>query len=91
MSTPASACLWSLLVWLISFVTLTTIMDAMQPPPKNHCWNCNKKGTRQISEEELEAMLKSGQVKDRAGAMKMQSRNEMGHFTMHEGAEEEKE
>ena len=36
-------------------------------------------------------MLKSGQVKDRAGAMKMQSRNEMGHFTMHEGAEEEKE
>ena len=91
MSTPGSACLWSLVVWLVCFVTLTTIMDAMQPPPKNHCWNCNKKGTRQISEEELEAMLKSGQVKDRAGAMKMQSRNEMGHFTMHEGAEEEKE
>ena len=51
----------TLAVFFGSFIFLMLLMDCLQPKntdstiPKNHCWNCNKKGTNVLTEVRISA------------------------------------
>jgi hypothetical protein len=103
MSVAGTALAVTLAVFFGSFVFLMLLMDCLQPAkadgrPKNHCWQCNKKGTSVLTEgtKEYDAFMKkraeaSQQQQGGQGQGQRQhvAHAESDHFAIHDSDEEE--
>ena len=91
-SVAKNGLLLTIVVFFGAFVTLMTLIDCFQPAmegrPKTHCWHCNKKGNKVLTEgtPEYEAFMKR---RAEGAAPHLDATASHNHFAIHDSEGEE--